>query len=214
MIELRRRYSGGGSSIPSGYQKVEYIQPKAIGAFIRTGVLFGEDTKTTIEFEFEENPSADFGFVLGVFDGATDQYAISKIYGSNTECYARSFHSTNSTRAYVKTSISGKHLAVLHNEYVILDGEKSENFGNVPNGIYGHELPLFASFQKSTNKIINFSLCKISSVQIEQGGVLVRDLIPCFRKADNIAGMYDLVSGEFYTNSGTGTFEVGLPVIG
>lgn len=202
-------------NLPAEYQKVEYIQPKAIGAFIRTDVLFGEDTKTTIEFEFEENPSTDYSFVSGVLFGNTDQYAISKVYGSNTECYARSFYHPNSTMAYVRTSIVGKHLAVLHNDYVILDGEKSENFGNAPTAdIYGYDLLLFACFQISTNKIINFSLCKISSVQIEQGGVLVRDLIPCYRKSDNVAGMYDIVEGKFYTNAGTGEFIVGPEIIG
>jgi hypothetical protein len=39
-------------------------------------------------------------------------------------------------------------------------------------------------------------------------------LIPCYRKADNVAGMYDLFSGEFYTNAGTGEFIIGPDVIG
>lgn len=43
---------------------------------------------------------------------------------------------------------------------------------------------------------------------------LIRNFIPCYRKADNEAGMYDLVSGEFYTNAGTGSFIVGPDVIG
>ena len=38
---------------------------------------------------------------------------------------------------------------------------------------------------------------------------LSRDFIPCYRKADNKAGMYDLVNGEFYTNNGTGEFLIG-----
>jgi hypothetical protein len=38
-------------------------------------------------------------------------------------------------------------------------------------------------------------------------------LIPCFRKSDDEVGMYDLVSGKFYTNAGTGEFIVGPDII-
>lgn len=42
-----------------------------------------------------------------------------------------------------------------------------------------------------------------------ESGVLIRELIPCYRKADLVAGMYDRVNGVFYTNAGTGSFIVG-----
>ena len=37
-------------------------------------------------------------------------------------------------------------------------------------------------------------------------------LIPCYRKADNVAGMYDIVSDVFYTNAGSDSFLVGPDV--
>ena len=40
-------------------------------------------------------------------------------------------------------------------------------------------------------------------------GFLIYDFIPCYRKSDNVAGMYDLVSEQFFTNVGTGEFIVG-----
>lgn len=54
-------------------------------------------------------------------------------------------------------------------------------------------------------------LGKVYSIKTE--GTENIHLIPCYRKADNVAGMYDLVSGEFYTNAGTGKFEVGPDVL-
>lgn len=50
---------------------------------------------------------------------------------------------------------------------------------------------------------------RMAYTKIWDNGVLVRDYIPCYRKADNVVGMYDLVNGVFYTNSGTGTFVKG-----
>ena len=41
---------------------------------------------------------------------------------------------------------------------------------------------------------------------------LVRDLVPCYRKADNKTGLYDLVNSTFFANNGTGEFLVGNDV--
>ena len=43
-------------------------------------------------------------------------------------------------------------------------------------------------------------------------GNLIRDMYPCYRKSDNVIGMYDVVNAVFYTNSGTGTFVKGADV--
>ena len=44
--------------------------------------------------------------------------------------------------------------------------------------------------------------------------VLVREFIPCYRKADSVAGLYDLANNTFYTNAGSGVFVVGPDVSG
>lgn len=41
---------------------------------------------------------------------------------------------------------------------------------------------------------------------------LLRDMIPCYRRSDNVIGMFDLVSQAFFTNVGTGVFTVGEDV--
>ena len=38
---------------------------------------------------------------------------------------------------------------------------------------------------------------------------LVRNFVPCYRKKDNKAGMYDTVTKQFFTNSGAGEFLTG-----
>ena len=53
---------------------------------------------------------------------------------------------------------------------------------------------------------------KIYSLKLSKGGVLVRDFIPCYRKSDNVAGLFDKVNGVFYTNAGTGEFTKGAEV--
>ena len=49
-------------------------------------------------------------------------------------------------------------------------------------------------------------------MEIMNEGKPFRHFIPCYRKSDNVIGLYDLVEGTFYTNSGTGTFTKGSDV--
>lgn len=49
---------------------------------------------------------------------------------------------------------------------------------------------------------------KLYDMKIKIDGETVRDLVPCYRKTDDEAGLYDLAQGEFLTNSGTGSFTI------
>lgn len=44
---------------------------------------------------------------------------------------------------------------------------------------------------------------------VELEGSRLIDLIPCYRKSDNVVGMYDIVSGTFFTSAGSGIFTKG-----
>ena len=44
---------------------------------------------------------------------------------------------------------------------------------------------------------------------IWDNNILLKKFIPCYRKSDDVIGMYDVVNGVFYTNAGTGTFTKG-----
>lgn len=52
-------------------------------------------------------------------------------------------------------------------------------------------------------------LIKLYSFKIYEENVLVRNMVPCYRKSDNVIGLYDVINGKFYTNSGTGEFIKG-----
>lgn len=57
-----------------------------------------------------------------------------------------------------------------------------------------------------------FGKFRIARCKIYDEHELERDFIPCYRKSDNVIGMYDLVYKEFYTNQGTGVFTKGNDV--
>ena len=57
----------------------------------------------------------------------------------------------------------------------------------------------------------NIQSGKIYSGSIKKSAEIVRRFLPC-KNADGAAGLYDLVGGTFYTNSGTGAFTAGAEV--
>ena len=48
---------------------------------------------------------------------------------------------------------------------------------------------------------------KIYGMQVYEDDVLVRQYVPAIRKSDNVAGLYEMVVGAFWTNNGSGTFD-------
>ena len=68
---------------------------------------------------------------------------------------------------------------------------------------------LFGTSIAGTVTTNNSKDSKISRATFTLDGDITMDLIPVRRKADNVLGMLDLVSGNFLTNDGTGTFTAG-----
>ena len=57
--------------------------------------------------------------------------------------------------------------------------------------------------------------CQMKDVvvyNIAGGGTKTAHLVPCYRKADNVIGLYDIVTDTFYTNIGSGAFTKGADV--
>ena len=53
------------------------------------------------------------------------------------------------------------------------------------------------------------STAKLYSFKMKVDGNIVMDFVPAKRNSDNAVGMYDMVSGTFYINAGSGTFTAG-----
>lgn len=60
---------------------------------------------------------------------------------------------------------------------------------------------------------VEFALMKLYYCKWYDGNTLIRDFIPCYRKSDNEVGLYDIVGNQFYTNSGSGEFLYGPPIV-
>ena len=187
------------------YQEVEYIESTGT-QYIDTGVIPNINTK--IDIEFETIQKGNFGVIFGG----------EETYKTN------SFHLYDSSGNFdigfgsiptdFKTSIN-------YNTNIKYTFIMDKNGFNV-NGTTG----TFSEPTISTNSNIFLFMVKRASSQVIDSNAqkriyycklydnetLVRNLVPCYRKSDNVMGMYDKVSGKFYTNAGTGTFTKGADI--
>ena len=78
-------------------------------------------------------------------------------------------------------------------------------------GTFGTEqsLTILLFAERNDNNAINKGRVKIYDFKLKENNLIILDLIPSKRKSDNVIGMYDLVSRQFFTNAGTGTFTAG-----
>ena len=105
------------------------------------------------------------------------------------------------------TSESGAHTIVYNdsNNAIIIDGTtlgSGYNITSTTNLIIGRRNTSYNDYPLK-GKIYYFKVTDKST------GKLERNMIPCYRKSDNVIGLYDTVNGEFYTNKGTGMFDKG-----
>lgn len=101
---------------------------------------------------------------------------------------------------------------------VILDGVANKYYfdgvqGNLSRNTYrplgSNTILLFAYHGSTTTAIENKANCRLYLCKMYEAGAIVRCFVPCYRKADNVRGLFDTVNQVFYTNKGTGVFDVG-----
>ncbi len=73
--------------------------------------------------------------------------------------------------------------------------------------LFGNKLSS-TNIQKSSSAKVRIYYYKLYTAE----NVLTANYIPAKRNSDNVLGMYDTISGAFFTNAGTGTFTAGNPV--
>ncbi|MBR3157306.1 InlB B-repeat-containing protein [Candidatus Saccharibacteria bacterium] len=180
------------------YVYVDYIQFRA-GSFIDTGII---PTNHTTEIEFDYETYTEDEFLLGTSSGSRYYY---------TAAYNNQYvfgHDGNKSWTGYGTWTTGNHHLIYNgeNNSIILDGQMLES---------GYEI------SSPTNLLIgkrgdsaNFA-GKIYYVRItdKSTGNIVRNMIPCYRKSDDVIGLYDTINGEFYENSGNNTFIAGAKYI-
>lgn len=214
MIEFRRRHSGvsaPSSRLPKEYQEVEYIESnnnlQYINLNLRCPNGFLIKTRFLLTGYFIN------GSPIIAANEDSPPYKRNLFYVSTNketalglgESAVRSdyTHDLNTLYEVEASTIKGRSFIKINGE-TILESDNSDDRTS-------KSLHLFHNNYSADRQ--NF-LGRIYETEISDDVSLVRHLIPCYRKADNVAGMYDIVNGVFHINAGTGEFIVGPDVIG
>lgn len=198
--------SGATSQVllPIEYQQVEYIESTGT-QYIDTGVIPTSNTTLEATIQFTKDYTN------------TTEKALSGITGDGAERLTFGYVSTVSTTNFYIGIANVNHTSNVafdtKKHKFILQGNGTWSIDNQQGTINVDNLQTSRSifvFARNNKTVIDaFSKMRLFSYKIYDENLLLLNLIPCYRKSDNVIGMYDLVNNVFYTNSGTGTFLKG-----
>ena len=188
------------SRLPQGYQEVEYIESSGT-QYIDTGYKpTSNNLRVVCDFEYTADHSASSVFgseSSGKYSivpwGAPEFYV-----GSSTQLLAQT--TALNTKYALDAHANAGTLTVSLNGTTNSASYSGSILTTVNMGIFCNIVAGVAS---------QFCSMKLYAMYIYDNSNLVRDFVPCYRKSDNVAGLYDLVNNVFYTNAGSGVFAVG-----
>ncbi len=205
VLDIEGGGGGGTSRLPAEYQEVEYIESTGT-QYINSGVLPNTFTTLVLSFAYTSNTTNTQLF------GSRESWNRKGFYvgtKSNTLGngfwieFGSSYYETN-----LPLSDTNQHTLSFGRRFYY-DDTLYYTFNTTLSGY--QNIILFGSWEGEQNAIVPSS-SRLYSCQIYDNITLIRDFAPCYRKSDNVIGLYDLVNNTFYTNSGSGTFTKGNDV--
>lgn len=198
------------SQLPTEYQEVEYIESSGT-QYINTGVIPTVDTGVKVRGHFTSVQQDKDNIILG----ASDQTAFANGKPYSVDPYPDRVlfpfggFANDATDTITISQIKNKQY-----EYTL--NYKNSGIATVET----QQLTLPTRSSMTSKAIFLFCLngngtagyyssFALEYLQITQGESVIHDYAPCYRKADNVAGLYDIVTGTFLANAGSGTFAVG-----
>lgn len=204
--------------LPSEYQEVEYIQSSG-NQYINTRYKHKTNSRYELTFALVSF-NATYNTIFGGRQNWDTTDAFDLGVKNDYDTYVN-FGTVNPARFYTITL--GKQVDVVMDiNSITIDNVIRPYIGSVnpddrpipessihtTDGVFS--IYLFAL--NNSNSMIEPSRIKLYSFRIYENDVLVREYVPCYRKQDEVIGLYDTVTKTFFTNAGSGTFIKGADV--
>ena len=194
--------------LPAEYQEVEYIEATGTQAFF-TDVPIQDNLTVDSVQTFNGGDSYLFGGRNGKgLQASFNGYYASRLQSSYSGYYMWGNVSPDNQTIYhvVLTQKNAEQIGILNGRQV-LSGTRTTT-GDTSAG----DTAAMFGRRDSNGSIGLFYIGKVYSCKVSKGNDLLADYVPCYRKQDTKPGMYDLVTGNFYVNQGTGEFLYGANV--
>lgn len=187
-----------GSADSTDLKMVEFIISDGASC-IDTGVLAQSGLTITVDAQYLSTASNQALF--GAKESASSN-RLSLFYYQDSELY---FYYGSSGYPYVKTvSITDRHIFRAVGNILYVD-EVQTITGTAASFTGSQNIAIFACNYASGVK--EHSIARLYSMQIENGGELIRDFVPAIY--NGVIGLYDRVDGKMYENCGTGALAAG-----
>ena len=197
LLERRRALMGLNKRLlPLDYQQVKYIE-STYGQYIDTGIKGSSKVKLKFDGAFGRTGAT---FFTGSRTSSAADFFCFFDNPSNLEFkYYKSLYqvpNTSKEKISVEISKDGYYLDDVL-QYSLPQTEWSNNYN----------ITIFAV--NTAGKFQYGKGHKLYSYKMYEDNILVRDFIPCYRKTDNVVGLYDMKNAKFYEKQGTGNFLIG-----
>lgn len=204
-----------GVRLPAEYQEVEYLYSDG-NQYIDSGVECTSDL--VVDFSFVAHTDVNAAFCGGLVSTRSNVYFrhhCSPYYGSGLDLNFYWCQHDSASKASIRYNfqINKRYYAYINplTGVTVVNGEE-KTFTPVQTGLTtGKNFGIFARI--SGSGAVQSRPVSIYYFKFYRNDALIGDFVPCYRKSDDKPGMYDLVSGAFFVNAGTGEFLVGPDVI-
>lgn len=215
-LEYVKPQGGDGIQLPAEFQRVEYIGSRATDPSawptISVPITIADPKryvfKTTARIRETNNATKNVVLIYG------GSYRYCAFFYSSTQTVFGSWIANNTASI---TGIDDRNNKILtlfsfvdlaSKKLVAVDKTTTKTASeNIAYPDIGENLIIFGSYN-DTSKFYG----DVYEVEVFHEVDSIIHLIPCYRKADNVIGMYDLVSETFYTSTTSGTFIKGADV--
>lgn len=183
------------ASLPSGYTQLEYIESSGT-QYINSNFYANQNSRVYMDFEYL---SGDV--VFGAYN--TSGTAGFGLQAASNQWYT--YYGSSSSYSGVAVTTKTRYQADLNKNVFYLNGEIARIA--TPNTFTGQN-PLLIFCLQNAGFPAFYASIKLFSCKIYDNGVLARDYVPC-RNPQFVAGLFDILNGQFYANAGTGSFTEG-----
>lgn len=208
MMEIRRRVLSF-NGLPPEYQRTDYLQAQGDRAVIDTGVA-GDNDNLKFDFCFNVDRYIQYRGLFTNYESETANcWRLSEV-GTGSFLHTHNTRTGASGTIALGKTFAGKKIFVSMNKLqmnVNIDGETKSNPIPTATGTVNNNTIYINSSRRwaqTRDDVIKWYFFKIFD-----NGKLIRNYIPCYRKADNKGGFYDLVNYAFKPSIGSVDFVAG-----
>lgn len=202
--------------IPSEYQEVEYIESTGTQYIIADRYL-SEDVEVDFKGSYTsygQRYASLFGAITA--SNSNPAFVLFRDINGEAKIGGRFGKWTNAASSYVSTDTVYTYGGIFECKcginWIECEGPRYTDGLIWDNTLSSAKMGLFCRALGDSPFSNSFANGKIYYLTISNDSGIIANFIPCYHKNSGEIGMYDTVTGTFYTNQGTGTFLKGNDV--